>query len=203
MNPAAAGTGNLDDYLAIAGTVGAVPPWVNRTRLPAPLASPNEPRRPKPPFPPPVDEVRLTNRKGKDSPHPSHVPAEATETAHAKESHARPSEVVIRWGKRMGKQGDDKLVYDMDKKIIIFDDSKYRGDEVMIRPSKTFTTEKRLAAAILDAEAAIDKSSLSPADKAAARLSIKNGTFQTRTLGAGKAKNSTFGDHHAIRPDKR
>lgn len=42
---------------------------------------------------------------------------------------------------------------------------------------------------------AIENSQLSPEDKAAARASVKDKTFQTRTHGSGNVKNSTFGDH--------
>jgi hypothetical protein len=91
--------------------------------------------------------------------------------------------------------GPDVISYNFESKRIIFWDDKIRSKATTIRPSQTFQKEDRMAKAIDEAKAAIDKSGLSAADKAAALDSLKKGRFQTRTHGSGNAKNSTFGDH--------
>ena len=161
-------------------------------RLPTVSPSTN---RTKPPFPPPVDEVRVTIRRGRTTPHPSHELAVASEEARARFIHSLPDEVVILWGKKIGKQGSDVISYNLRTKRLTVWDDKYRSDAVMIYPSRTFTEEPSLTNALAEAKDAIWKSALSDTDKEAAIASIQSRTFNTRTVGSGNARNSTFGDH--------
>lgn len=221
INPAWAGTGTLDDYLAIVGPLAnANPAGLGRQDPIGPLAAPprkGQPPRPgmigsdtgptapkatakqpipqheKPPFPEPVAQVRAKNRKGKDSPHPSHAIAEKSEEDHARRVHEYPNEVVLMWGKEIGANGVDTISYNLETKRITLWDDKFRSEARRITPSKTFDKgSPRLANALREAIDAIHESTLSAADKEAALESIEKRTFQTRTHGSGNVKNSTL-----------
>ena len=99
------------------------------------------------------------------------------------------------WGKKIGKQGSDVISYNLRTKRLTVWDDKYRSDAVMIYPSRTFTEEPSLTNALAEAKDAIWKSALSDMDKEAAIASVESRAFNTRTVGSGNARNSTFGDH--------
>jgi hypothetical protein len=199
LNPAFDGTGTLNDWVAIVGGFANPPPGLDlRGRLPPTLAVPPRGNRPerKPPFPPPVAKKRATIRKGRTTPHPSHVKAAAAEEEAARFIHTLPGEVVLFWGKVIGTQRGDVISYNLQTRIVTLWDSKWRGTPVRIQPSKTFKKDSdSLSQSLEEAKAAIEASRLSETHKRAAIKSINERTFQTRTLGAGQAKNSTFGDH--------
>jgi hypothetical protein len=103
--------------------------------------------------------------------------------------------VVIYWGEKQGTHGADVVSYNLRTKQVTLWDVKYRSKSRTIRPSTTFAKDSGpLANAIRKARDGIRDSHLSPADKEAALNSLK-AIFETRTIGAGNAKNSTLGDH--------
>jgi hypothetical protein len=218
FNPAFSGTGNFNDAMgALSGFAGhpgrptgspSLSPnrprgknrqiWQPKPEMPKPDKAPNKPRPPKltkkPGFPVPVDSDRLTNRRGKKSPHPHHVLADLSETDAARLLHSLPDVVVIYWGQRQGKHGADVITYNLKTKIVTLWDVKYRSSPVRLQPSKTFSKDSSREKTLDQARKAIHDSGLSPADKSSALLSLANRSYQTRTLGAGNAKNSTIGD---------
>jgi hypothetical protein len=219
LNPAFNDTGTLDDWsniTAFALTPSAPPeiqggslasrprgPRASVPRRPQPPKTRNLPgRRPpekeptKPYFPPPVAKVRVTKRRDKKTPDPSHVASVKSEEAAARAIHKLPNEVVIYWGIKSGAHGPDVISYNLKTRIVTLWDVKWRGSPMRIRPSTTFRADSRpLANSLQIARLAIKNSQLSSADKDAAFKSLDNKTFETRTLGAGASKNSTFGDH--------
>jgi hypothetical protein len=188
---------------------GSPPPERSSTPAPKTRSAPgasHPPRSPgkaladptpqKPPFPPPVAEVRAMPRRSTGTPHPSHLAAAKTEEQAARAIHELPDEVVIHWGEKIGAHGPDVVSYNLRTKTVTLWDVKWRGSPTRVQSSTTFKKgSDPLANALGQARRAIGGSGLSTADKEAAVASIKRGTFQTRTLGMGQAKNSTVGDH--------
>ena len=120
----------------------------------------------------------------------------AAEEAAAIEIHAMPNEAVIRWGQAIGAHGADIISYNLETHVVTLWDVKFRTEPRRVNPSPTFRRNSRsLDSALAQADRAIRMSLLSPADKKLAIESIMQKTFQTRTLGAGNSRNSTFGDH--------
>jgi hypothetical protein len=200
LNPAWDGTGTLNDIVGIIGPFGGAPPaGLSRSRPAGPLASPTKPDpnsgRTKPPFPPAVAAIRARPAKGKDVPHPSHVKAAESEEAAARYIHDNvPDEVVILWGKAIGANGPDIISYNLRLKVVTLWDDKFRSELRRIRSSRTFAKESQaLEHSVVEARRAIQNSSLSAADRAAAERSIERGNFRTRTLGSGKVMNSVIG----------
>ena len=220
LNPAFDGTGTLNDWaMVVGGFASRPPPGLDfRSPRPRPPAMPHRGRRrrssnrarspgaksivrgrqrpgKKPSFPPPVSAKRVTIRKGKRTPDPSHVKGAAAEERGARFIHTLPHEAVIFWGQKIGAPGADAVSYNLKTKTVTLWDVKWQGKPVRLRPSKTFQKDSNsLTKALKQASKAVRASKLSQQDKDAAIESINTKTFQTRTLGAGNAKNSTFGD---------
>ena len=120
----------------------------------------------------------------------------AAEEKAARFIHTLPYEAVIFWGQRIGAPGADVVSYNLKTKTVTLWDVKWRGKPVRLRPSTTFEQgSKPLTNALKQASDAVWASKLSKQHKDAAIESINTKAFQTRTLGAGNAKNSTFSDH--------
>lgn len=223
LNPAFDGTGTLNDWSTAVGGFAIRPPsregrpLASRARGPRgvrnrsqqvrerdlPVRQPRKKAPKKPFFPPPVSNPRVTKRRGKKTPHPSHVIAAKSEEQAARAIHKLPGEVVIYWGAKIGAHGPDVVSYNLKTKTVTLWDVKWRGSPRSIQRSRTFKHDSdALANALEIAKRAINSSRLSEADKLAAWKSIEKGTFQTRTLGMGQSKNSTFGDHHEVRPQE-
>jgi hypothetical protein len=152
--------------------------------------------RVKPEFPPPVDAVRVTNQRGRSTPHPNHVKSATSEEAFARQLHAQPDEVVLMWGKKMGKQGPDVISYNLKTKTVTLWDDKFRSKPSRISSSSTFRTHSNsLASSRREAIEAVRTSQLSPEDKSEALRSIQTRGFRAGTHGSGNAKNSTFEYH--------
>jgi hypothetical protein len=152
-------------------------------------------RDPKPRFPVPKDRDPAPKDPQTGKPIPEHERAALAEKEKAKFIHSLPNEVVIYWGEKIGTHGADVVSYNLRTKQVTLWDVKYRSASRTIRPSTTFAKDSGpLANAIRKARDGIRDSRLSPADKEAALNSLK-AIFETRTIGAGKAKNSTLGDH--------
>lgn len=148
----------------------------------------------KPPFPKPVAAKRVTNMKGRDYPHPSHVKAAQSEERLAHDIHKLEDEVVLQWGKPIGSHGADIISYNHKTKKITLWDDKYRSAFRRIQASKTFEEGRRpLEQSIDEARAAIGSSSLSVGDKDAALHSLDTNSFRRITQGSGNARNSTIG----------
>ena len=222
LNPAFSGTGNFNDAMgALSGFAGGAfrpgmsrgmgpplspirprgrnrQPWQPKPTKPKSHKEPNyvPPKKPakKPAFPPPVDSNRLTNRRGHNSPHPNQVSADLAETEAAMFLHSLSDVVVIYWGQHQGKHGADVITYNLKTKVVTLWDVKYRSSPVRLQPSKTFSKDSSREKTLDQARKAIQDSGLSPSDRSSALLSLANRSYQTRTLGAGNAKNSTIGD---------
>jgi len=221
LNPAFDGTGTLNDWAMVVGGFASSPPSGLDFRSPRSRAAamPSGGRRRgsarvsptpgvrsiarggqrpgrKPPFPRPVSTQRVTIRKGRRTPDPRHVKGAAAEEERARFIHTLPHEVVILWGKKIGAHGADVVSYNLKTRTVTLWDVKWRGKPVRIRSSTTFEQDSNtLAHALEEATRAVRESKLTEHNKEAAIRSIRTGTFQTRTLGTGQAKNSTFGDH--------
>lgn len=72
-------------------------------------------------------------------------------------------------------------------------DAKYRSSPTTIQPSPTFTQPERLKNAVDEAIRTIQSNTtLAPDVRAAAIRELQQGSFRTRTVGFGLAKNSTL-----------
>jgi hypothetical protein len=150
-------------------------------------------KRVKPPLPPPVANVRVTNMKGTDHPHPSHVIAAKSEERLAREVHAIEGEIVLQWGKKIGAKASDVISYNyITQKVSLWDD-KYRTAARRLNPSSTFATKSAtLKESVDEARRVIEASHLTDADKLAAVRSLNLKTFNRRTNASGNSKNSAF-----------
>jgi hypothetical protein len=153
-----------------------------------------DPKKPRFPVPRDRDPAPKDPQTGK--PIPEHERAALAEKEKAKFIHSLPNEVVIYWGEKIGTHGADVVSYNLRTKQVTLWDVKYRSDYRTIRRSNTFKKgSDALDNAVQKALEAIPRSALSPADKHAAQSSLENNTYEARTIGAGNAKNSTFGDN--------
>jgi hypothetical protein len=93
-------------------------------------------------------------------------------------------------------QGADAAACNLKTRIGTLWDTMFWGKPVRIRPTKTFEKDSNsLARTLKQAANAVQTSKLPKKDKDAALQALSKNVFQTRTLGEGQAKNSTFGDH--------
>ena len=105
-----------------------------------------------------------------------------------------PNEQVVYWGGPIGSHGADVISVNTETGEVTFWDSKFRSRRTRIQESRTFTEKPARDNAIAQAEAIIrDDKSLPPAIRNKAAASLKQGIIRTRTVGFGKATNSTMG----------
>ena len=124
-----------------------------------------------------------------------HRNAAETEEALARTVHDLPGEVVIRWGDPIGTHGADVISVNIDRysgRVTLWD-AKYRGNPVAVQPSKTFALEPRIQNAVDEAIVTLERNaSLSLETRRKALENLRRGIFETRTVGAGNAKNSVL-----------
>jgi filamentous hemagglutinin len=99
--------------------------------------------------------------------------------------------VVVKWGGRIGSNGNDIISVNPATGEVVLWDSKYRSASTTIGESPTYrkhvTRENAVEEAIRTIRANM---SLPPAARAAALQNLRAGNYTTRTVAAGEVRNS-------------
>jgi hypothetical protein len=94
----------------------------------------------------------------------------------------------------VGQNGADLISFNTLTKQVTFWDAKFRSAVVVVKQSKTFVNTATRENCIQEAIQYINSSQspLTAAQKAEALQSIRNETYQLRTIGQGNAKTADF-----------
>ena len=103
---------------------------------------------------------------------------------------AGQGEAVVKWGDKIGAQGNDIISVNPQTGDVTLWDSKYRSSSTTIEQSPTYVKDTTSAAAIQEAKDAIASSNLPPAVMNTALQKLYKGDYTTNTVGSGGAKNS-------------
>ncbi|MFZ2161057.1 MAG: DUF637 domain-containing protein [Sideroxyarcus sp.] len=103
---------------------------------------------------------------------------------------AGQGEAVVKWGDKIGAQGNDIISVDPKTGGVTLWDSKYRSGSTTIEQSPTYVKRETRAAAVSEAQRTISGSNLPQAVKDTALQNLEKGDYTTNTVGSGGAKNS-------------
>lgn len=103
---------------------------------------------------------------------------------------AGQGQAVVKWGDKIGAQGNDIIsVNSMTGEVVLWD-NKFRSASTGITQSPTFANAGTRAAAVQEATLAIERSNLPESVRARALQNIAEQNFTTNTVGSGSARNS-------------
>lgn len=158
------------------------------------------------PLPPPrglpLSQAELRGVPRFNSDIPGHAIAADAEERLANVVQSFPGEQVVRWGDPIGAHGADVISVNTKTGDVTLWDAKYRGSDVRIQHSTTFRIRANLRPgelsprdkAIRQARETLEADEmLPPAIRQRALDNLKKGAVKTRTVGYGRALNSTIG----------
>ena len=107
--------------------------------------------------------------------------------------HGLTDEAVVYWGDKIGTHGADVISVNMKTGRVTLWDAKFRSNPVRIKASTTFIKTDPLNNAVNEAILEINNNITLPADiRLRAIQNLRAGSYRTRTVGMGAAKNSVL-----------